>query len=292
MQIGAGTTTGSIGSAPITNNGNLVFDRSGTITAANPIAGSGVVRQTGAGTLILSATNSYTGGTSVQGGTLVTATNLSNGTLAISSATARVAQRTANNDPASADHRAGVSITSGTLDLNNNAMIVDYAGASPLLAIRSQLITGYATGNWNGPGIDSTSASNDSSHASALGYGEASTLGITTFAGHTLSDATDVLVRYTLSGDANLDGVVNALDFNALATHFGEPGTTIWTDGDFNYDGQVSTMDFISLSQNFNAILPPPSAPALGTLVPEPIGAFACCAFLPTLIRRRRHRCS
>jgi autotransporter-associated beta strand protein len=98
-------------------------------------------------------------------------------------------------------------------------------------------------------------------------------------------------VRDTYFGDANLDGVVNALDFNAVATNFGQnAGNQVWQNGDFNYDGTVSTQDFTMLAQNFGAVLSAPalSPPALGSLVPEP-GSIAMIAFaIPALGRRRR----
>src|SRR5581483_4725020 len=85
------------------------------------------------------------------------------------------------------------------------------------------------------------------------------------------TDSTTAIIRYTYSGDANLDGKVNALDFNALATNFGK-SSEFWSDGDFNFDGAVNTADFTALAGNFNAT--PLSLPALGSLAPEP-EAFA-----------------
>jgi hypothetical protein len=62
---------------------------------------------------------------------------------------------------------------------------------------------------------------------------------------------------------------VNALDFNALASNFGQnAGAEFWWQGDFNYDGNVNTLDFSALAANFNA--PLASSPALGSAVPEP----------------------
>ena len=51
-------------------------------------------------------------------------------------------------------------------------------------------------------------------------FAEASTLGITSFDGQSV-DASTIVMRYTFMGDANLDGLVNALDFNALASNYG-----------------------------------------------------------------------
>ena len=76
----------------------------------------------------------------------------------------------------------------------------------------------------------------------------------------------------TYLGDANVDGKVNALDFNALATNFGtNAGSAVWTQGDFNYDGNVDTSDFMMLANDFgSALAAPPAPPVLGALVPEP----------------------
>ena len=68
-------------------------------------------------------------------------------------------------------------------------------------------------------------------------------LGITSFSGQTI-DSTTFLVKYTYSGDANLDGAVNGLDFNALAMNFGNSIGKNWIKADFNYDGRTNTLDF------------------------------------------------
>src|SRR5262249_21316648 len=61
-------------------------------------------------------------------------------------------------------------------------------------------------------------------------------------------------------GDANLDGNVNALDFNSLASNFGLLGR-FWFHGDFNYDGTVNTIDFTVLATNFAKTVPAPAEP-------------------------------
>jgi hypothetical protein len=177
----------------------------------------------------------------------------------------------------------------GKLDLNDNDLIFDYSGASPLSTVRDQIKTGFAGGAWNGNGITSSSAAAAalSAHKTALGYAEASALGLTTFSGQSV-DSTSVLVRYTYAGDANLDGVVDTLDFNSLAANFG--GTSkLWSQADFNYDGVVDTLDFNFLASNFGQSLPAPSEPGIA-LVPEPAGIIAAFggALLMAAARRRR----
>ncbi len=71
LQIGNGGTTGTIGSPSITvAAGTLGFDRSDTMTLGGTISGAGNVQQSGSGTTALTATNTYTGGTSITAGTL------------------------------------------------------------------------------------------------------------------------------------------------------------------------------------------------------------------------------
>jgi len=69
LQIGSGGTTGSL-AGDIVNDAALVFDRSDTVTQAGAISGTGTLEQAGSGTLILTGTNSHSGGTSVTGGIL------------------------------------------------------------------------------------------------------------------------------------------------------------------------------------------------------------------------------
>jgi fibronectin-binding autotransporter adhesin len=73
LQLGDGTSgnDGTIANTSgLVNNGALVFNSFGSSTASYAISGLGSVTKTGAGTQVLGATNSYTGKTTVQNGTL------------------------------------------------------------------------------------------------------------------------------------------------------------------------------------------------------------------------------
>ena len=70
MRVGAGGATGTLGAGAITNNGSLVFNRTGTLNLAGAITGTGSVEQAGSGTVVLEAAVSHTGGTTVSAGTL------------------------------------------------------------------------------------------------------------------------------------------------------------------------------------------------------------------------------
>ena len=149
--------------------------------------------------------------------------------------------------------------------------------------------SGIGEGGVGAGSITSSSASAIASnpaniHKTALGYAEASQVNDFvanpnfTFAGQPV-DSTAVLIRYTYTGDANLDGVVNTSDFAALASNFNGTGKS-WFNGDFNGDGKVNALDFNAIATNFGQ--PPLSAPSLGALVPEPASwvclvGFAVC---------------
>ena len=69
LVIGAGGTTGSI-VGNVTNTGTLAFNRSDNTSFAGLISGSGSLIKSGSNTLTLTGANSYTGVTTIQGGTL------------------------------------------------------------------------------------------------------------------------------------------------------------------------------------------------------------------------------
>jgi hypothetical protein len=185
--------------------------------------------------------------------------------------------------------------TNARLNIRSNAVAFDYnPGASPLGTIRSQIISGFAGGAWNGTGIISTT-SNNSTHG--VGYAEASAIFSTfpaTFQGMSV-DADTVLVRRTRYGDANLDGLVNLQDFNRLAASFGTSGTGLWSQGDFNYDGNVNLQDFNRLAANFGQAaagteVTPQDWANLASAIPEPTSATFLFGMAASAAMRRRRR--
>ncbi|NDE47164.1 MAG: hypothetical protein EB006_14165, partial [Betaproteobacteria bacterium] len=74
VQLGNGGTSGDIGTGTVTNNAKLVINRSGTFTLTNLIVGTGSVEVNGTATVsmgALTAANTYSGGTVVNGGTVL-----------------------------------------------------------------------------------------------------------------------------------------------------------------------------------------------------------------------------
>ena len=71
LQLGNGTTSGSIGTNLIQNSGGaLVLDLPGSNNFSNTINGAGSLIQASSGTLTLTVSNSYSGGTIISNGTL------------------------------------------------------------------------------------------------------------------------------------------------------------------------------------------------------------------------------
>jgi outer membrane autotransporter protein len=69
LQVGNGGATGSI-SGNVTDNGILAFDRSDAVTFGGVISATGSLVQLGNGTLTLTGNNTYSGGTTINVGTL------------------------------------------------------------------------------------------------------------------------------------------------------------------------------------------------------------------------------
>lgn len=125
-----------------------------------------------------------------------------------------------------------------TLDMADNKLILDYTGASPVDTVRQYLLSAR---------LISSVANADGQHRLAIGYAEASQLGVATWGGVGV-DGTAVVTKLTYFGDANLDGKVNADDFalidRGLAKHLAG-----WTAGDFNYDNVINAADYLLIDR-------------------------------------------
>jgi hypothetical protein len=210
--------------------------------------------------------------TKVGQGTLI-ADNLRAASLTVSAGKVKISAKMSPNSPAGTSMLNSLSISPGaSLDLTNNALVLSYTTLGTLLAdIRQQR-------------LDDLLITSLSAHGHALGYADNATLGKTIFGGQSVSPSS-VLIGYTFAGDSNLDGVVNALDFNALSAGYGSG--TVWTQGDFNYDGAVNTIDFSVLATNFNQALPVSPSAGLASLVPEPTSTLGALGLLTMMVRRR-----
>jgi autotransporter-associated beta strand protein len=220
---------------------NNVLTISGHITGPGGITLGATSTALSAGTAVLSGSNNYAGGTTVTGGKLVIAASgaLPNGNVTISGGTIQLAANTGLAQMTS------LAISgSGVLDITNNHVIISYTGSSPIATIQGEIAAGYNGGAWNGTGIISSMAPANSNYG--IGYADSVDPGNP--AGLAPGQ---IEVKYTLLGDANLDGKVNGTDFAILATNFNQ-AVTGWDQGDFNYDGAANGNDFAFIASNFN----------------------------------------
>jgi hypothetical protein len=141
-----------------------------------------------------------------------------------------------------------VQFNGGAIDLATGAAIFDYSTISPLSALTDQIESGRNNESWNGPGIHSSAAA--AMPVTSIGIIEASDLGVMSFEGQTV-DATTVLMRWTFTGDTDLDGAVDVGDLGRLASHWQSNGS--WFDGDFDYNGTVDVNDLGLLASNWQA---------------------------------------
>jgi hypothetical protein len=160
-----------------------------------------------------------------------------------------------------------------------------------LATIAAQVKAASANG-WTGQGITSSlaaavAADSTNHHKTAIGYAENAAAGnLTSFLGQP-ADSTSILLRYTFDGDANLDGTVNALDFNMLATNYGTG--QYWFQGDFNDDGVVGSGDFALLAANYGQVMPTSAdVVAAGVVVPEPMIGATVLLLAALTVRSRR----
>ena len=162
----------------------------------------------------------------------------------------------------------------GGLDLGNNDL--DVPGGNPT-ALTALVAKGYASGNWNGTGINSSTAAADTAHLTAVGLIQNVSGGLAvlnSIDGHPVT-TTDVLSRVTYYGDANLDGVVDGSDYTLIDNGYSQQ-LTGWLNGDFNYDGVVDGSDYTLIDNAFNS-----QAAAAASSIVEPTALIADRASVP-----------
>ena len=315
-------------------NGGIinVLVAGGSLSLTGGMTGSGGVTISGLGTTVFNASSqsfNYNGDTTVTGGKLVLAGSNSlpfNSNLNVSAgAVVQVAQLATKTTTAIsviqantlnlASNNYSLGTPGGIFDLTKNDLVLHNQTVS---AVTAMVAAGYnltGGGNWQGSmGITSSAAAADTSHLTAVGvisntdsngnqiYGNGSLAHLDGYS----PSASDVLVKYTYFGDANLDGRVDGSDYSLIDAGYASQSTGArlsgWYNGDFNYDGTVDGSDYALIDNAFNnqtaqigssaALVATATAQVAGaapTAVPEPasIGLIAAVAGLAARRRRR-----
>jgi subtilisin family serine protease len=139
-------------------------------------------------------------------------------------------------------------IVDGTLDLADNDLVIDYTGASVLgtsnglsyTDVTGQIASGAIHSSFATPGLTTLGVAEA---AAVLGLPPAATA---TWSAVTV-DASSVLIKYTYTGDANLDGLVSGDDYTLIDFAIAVPGSSLWQNGDFNLDGLISGDDYTAI---------------------------------------------
>jgi len=158
----------------------------------------------------------------------------------------------------------GGTTWTGTLDLGGNDLMLHSTASttvSVLSSISQQLQAGYNGGLWNGKGISSSAAASDTRHLTAIGM---MPNGSDSAFDNQTATTTDILLKHTYYGDANLDGKVDGSDYSRIDSGYLTKATG-WFNGDFNYDGTINESDYTLIDNAFNtqgAVLAATIAPA------------------------------
>jgi autotransporter-associated beta strand protein len=216
-------------------------------TLSGAVTGTGTLNLTGTGNLNVPAALTVAGTAAINAA----------GTISIADATTLTLQKGATR---LTNQAKDLSITgTGTLDLGNHELLLTNATPASVKAALGHAYDPNGNADWGQSGITSSVAhANPTSFSVGYAYGgdqSAQDAGVTTKGGAPLG-AAQTIIRPVLTGDANMDGVVDFFDITQVLGYKYNAGgsNAAYTDGDLDYSGAVDFFDIVLLlSANYNS---------------------------------------
>ncbi len=164
LQVGNNDANGNVPSGPMLDNGTLTVNQTSSEQVSNFISGSGGLVKQGSGTLALSSTNSYSGNTTVSGGTLAlsgvgtisnsASVTVNNATLDISGA----AKTSVLSSLSTSDGQLTLSVSNSTLPLSvsggwsmgGSTNLVNLASLPPIAVYPTTIALAQCSGGVSG----------------------------------------------------------------------------------------------------------------------------------------------
>jgi hypothetical protein len=153
---------------------------------------------------------------------------------------------------------------SGTLDLADNDLVINYTGASPIgtwdggayTGVQGCVAAARSGGTWSGTGLTASGTRFQPPNRTGLGVSEASEAlalsgsATAVWCGQTV-DATTVLVKFTYVGDVDLNGRIDGDDYFVLDSKIAMSGVVFgYARGDLNFDGRIDGDDLFFMDLN------------------------------------------
>ena len=190
LQIGNGGNSGGIsGSVSVMPGATVAFNRGDSPLFAQTISGGGSLAKLGSGTLILSGDNTYTGGTTISGGTLQIGNGGTTGSLAGNIVNNGALSFNRSNGSSFGGDISGsggltVTLASGTLYLTGAN---SYIGGTTITKNTLSIGNGGTTGSIVGNVVDNASLTFNRSDGYSFGGEISGTGGITALGGGTIT---------------------------------------------------------------------------------------------------------
>jgi autotransporter-associated beta strand protein len=317
--VATGTAGFTLGTLTLGGNGTINVGMSALMTVTGVVSGGFTLTKSGSGGLTLNAVNTYSGDTTVNGGTMTIASGGS-----IASANITVAGGAALNVNGSVP--SSVAITdSGTVNFAGNVGTAAFTRSIATLNVQpgglaavlpSQFPMQPAVLNVTSLTLTNATSKLDLTN-NELRVTAAESIIRGDIAGHEMfTSASGGVVgdidlgngqteaRYTLVGDTNLDGTVNVTDLSNMAGNFGKTSGGTWASGDMDYNNTVNVADLSDLASNFGSSLASGLASGLASAAAPAAARVAVAAPAATTsspsnifsddvildLRRHRHR--